>query len=128
MNFEILMSGVTLGEIKNSDALKFIAELGLEGDALSQAKENYFKKAVLALAKKADNFELAPEMVYYLEGNTIIARKQFEDKMATLTFDLVKETVVMDATINGTSKSKEYKEDAKISDIIKAFNSVIKKM
>lgn len=128
MNFEILMSGVTLGEIKNSDALNFIAELGLEGEALNQAKENYFKKAVLALAKRADMFELATEMVYYLEGNTIVARKQFESNMVSLTFDLVNETVVMDATINGTSKSKEYKEDAKITDIIKAFNAVLKKM
>lgn len=134
MNFDVLTQDITLGEVKGSDALKFLTELGLSGEALIQAEANYFDKSVLALAKNVGIFTVGAEMVLYLEKDketnlsTIVVRKQFEDKKASLSFDLGNERVVMEAVIDGALKTKEYKSDAKIADIIKAFNAFLKTM
>lgn len=128
MNFEILKQDITLGEVKDSDALKFIIELGVSGDALSEAKANYFSKAILEFAKQKDIFELPEGMVYYLENNTITARRQFENKIVSLEFDLLNEKATINASIDGITKSKEYTGTSKVSEIVKAFNAILKKM
>ena len=129
MNFDIFTKDITIKEIKESDGIKFIDELGLDESATAQAKVNYIDKSILNLAQNKEIFEDNEVSVRYLDktenGYAIVVRKPFEQLITKLVIDKdLNISITFEA--NGKVQDKPFSEDSKMTDIIKAFNTCIK--
>lgn len=129
MNFDIFTKDITIKEIKESDGIKFIDELGLDESATAQAKVNYIDKSILNLAQNKEIFEDNEVSVRYLDktenGYAIVVRKPFEQLITKLVIDKdLNVSITFEA--NGKVQDKPFSEDSKMTDVIKAFNTCIK--
>ena len=129
MNFDIFTKDITIKEIKESDGIKFIDELGLDESATAQAKVNYIDKSILNLAQNKEIFEDNEVSVRYLDktenGYAIVVRKPFEQIITKLVIDKdLNISITFEA--NGKVQDKPFSEDSKMTDVIKAFNTCIK--
>ena len=129
MNFDIFTKDITIKEIKESDGIKFIDELGLDENATAQAKVNYIDKSILNLAQNKEIFEDNEVSVRYLDktenGYAIVVRKPFEQIITKLVIDKdLNVSITFEA--NGKVQDKPFSEDSKMTDVIKAFNTCIK--
>lgn len=130
MEFNIFNQDITLDEVKNRDGIKFIDELGLEGEAKETAVSNYLSKSLLTFAKDESLFEKVDETVRYLDKEEdlyiIVTRKQYEQKTASLVIDVKALTMAIRFNLNGEVKEKTFDSSTKIKDIVKAYNTAIK--
>lgn len=129
MNFDIFTKDITIKEIKESDGIKFINELGLDESATAQAKVNYIDKSILNLAQNKEIFEDNEVSVRYLDktenGYAIVVRKPLEQLITKLVIDKdLNVSITFEA--NGKVQDKPFSEDSKMTDVIKAFNTCIK--
>lgn len=130
MKYDIFNKDITLKELKDSEEIKFLNELVSDENAKKEAIDKLFIKSLINVASEGKLVKAIGDQVTFIntasDKITLVIRKPYEMKIASLDISLVDYSMTVTVSINGAEKAKTFTEESLLKEVFKAFDSCIK--